>query len=211
MIEDYCTCDTGQCDYHEEVWAREIDEAYEDAIEQESHSEDLVYDGDLLVGEIIKQESGMICLATNYMLIVDIDCGEDIDRPLGTLFKWVNRNGGSFRVYKTKNGMRYFQTDIMYQGVNNSAVETLFALGSDPNYINLCKKGGRFMARLSPKLSNSEIERYFDDKKSKNPTDISVCHFMATVGLGLICSSLVDLIKIHDKKTQCDRVDLKLC
>lgn len=197
------------------IFSRELDDEtlesdiinfYEKALEQDSSSENLIYHRNLLISEIIKQESGMICLASKYMLIVDIDCGENTGQPLETLFRWVNRNGGSFRVYKTKNGMRYLQTDIIYQGVNSSALQILFDLGSDPNYINFCQKGGRFMARLSPKLSTSEIENYFTSTEA----DRSVCHFLATVGFEKITDALKQTIAIHDIKTLFIRNDLPL-
>ena len=150
----------------------------------------------------------MVCLATNYMLIADIDCGANIDRPLGDLVRWVNRHGGSFRVYKTKNGMRYLQTHILYQGINQSAFATLVALGSDPSYINFSRLGGRFMARLSPKLSPLEIERYF--QRAHEPPEIAVCHFLATVGQDKICSPLRESIALHDFQSRSLRSDLPL-
>ena len=91
-----------------------------------------LYSGDLLVSEIIKQQEKMYCLASPFLLIADLDCGDRIARPLSILSDYVNQNGGCFRTYKTKNGMRYLQTDVGYQGANQSAIQLLKSLGSDP-------------------------------------------------------------------------------
>ncbi|MGF1490484.1 MAG: hypothetical protein ACFBSE_25620 [Prochloraceae cyanobacterium] len=188
----------------------EDNDPYNEAIYQGSSVEDSIYsENDYLAGEIIKQESGMVCLASKYMLIADIDCGDKIDWHLSILKQWVVENGGSFRIYKTKNGMRYLQTDVMYQGVNNSAIETLTALGSDPNYINLSRKGGRFMARLSPKLSSEDIGEYFESVVCEDPK-IAVCHFIDTIGDGSISEILFNAVNYHDEQTSSEYKNLEL-
>ena len=121
---------------------------------QQSTIHHRLYSRDLLVSEIVKQQSKMYCLASTFLLIADIDCGDRIARPLSILSNYVNQNDGCFRTYKTKNGMRYFQTDIGYHGANKSAIELLKTLGSDPQYIRLCEVGKRFMARLTPKIDS---------------------------------------------------------
>ena len=87
----------------------------------------------------------MYCLASSFLLVADIDCGDRIARPLIILSNYVASSDTCFRTYKTKNGMRYLQTDIGYQGANKSAIEVLKALGSDPQYIYLCEIGKRFV------------------------------------------------------------------
>jgi hypothetical protein len=165
--------------------------------EQESIVKDYIYSGELLISEIRQQDSKMYVLASSYMLIADIDCGEDIVKPLKTLADFVSGNGGSFRVYKTKNGMRYLQTDLLYQGANKSAIATLEALGSDPKYVNWCKTGHCFMARLTPKIQPELALKYFIDRRNGLASDIAVCHFLKDVG-SVISPNLIESINLHD-------------
>ena len=171
---------------------------YDAALEQETKKINYFYSGDLLISEIIKQEERMFCLASYFMLIADIDCGDYIEPSLKKLTNFVNDNGGSFRVYKTKNGMRYFQTDLLYQGANKSAIETLKVLGSDEKYIKLCSLGKRFMARLTPKTEPDLALKYFDDITNGLVPQISICHFLKTIGTNEIAPCFTQSIETHD-------------
>lgn len=169
---------------------------------QQSTIEYRLYSGDLLVSEIIKQQEKMYCLASPFLLIADIDCGESIARPLSILSDYVNQNGGCFRTYKTKNGMRYLQTDVGYQGANQSAIQLLKALDSDPQYIYLCEIGKRFMARLTPKIDSRAALQYFDDLEQGKQPKIKVCHYLGTIGHLSTMPMLRESIELHDFVTQ---------
>lgn len=193
--------------YQEEDWDYYIPS---EILGQQSFVEHQLYSGDLLVSEIVKQQSKMYCLASSYLLIADIDCGDRIARPLSILSNYVSSRGGCFRIYKTKNGMRYLQTDIAYQGANKSAIEVLFALGSDPQYINLCQIGKRFMARLTPKLDSSSALQYFDDVAHGKKTTIKVCDYLGTIGRRSTMPMLRKSIELHDRLTQISSESLPL-
>lgn len=185
--------------YQEEDWDYYIPS---EILGQQSFVEHQLYSGDLLVSEIIKQQEKMYCLATSYLLIADIDCGDRIARPLSVLSDFVNKNGGCFRTYKTKNGMRYLQTDIAYQGANKSAIEVLKVLSSDPQYVHLCQVGKRFMARLTPKLDSSSALQYFDDLEQGKQPQMKVCNYLGTIGRRSSMPMLKESIKLHDRLTQ---------
>ena len=182
-----------QFEDHEEDWDWVNDAYYPDneednnyyyvaAVEQPSLCFDKIYQRELLISEILEQDKRMMVLATGFMLIADIDCGDDTAQPLKKLERFVAKNGGSFRVYKTKSGMRYLQTDIMYHGANRSAIATLEELGSDSDYVRLCGQGKRFMARLTPKIEPNQALMYFKDVKSCRSPKMAVCHYLKTVG-----------------------------
>ena len=169
---------------------------------QQSTIEQRLYSGDLLVSEIIKQQEKMYCLASSFLLIADIDCGDRITHPLSILSDYVNQNGGCFRTYKTKNGMRYLQTDVGYQGANQSAIQLLKALGSDPNYIHLCQVGKRFMARLTPKIDSRSALQYFEDLERGIYPQMKVCDYLGTIGRRSTMPMLRESIELHDFITQ---------
>jgi len=206
-IED----DDDDWDWVNDVYYREEEEDddddddyyYEAAISQPSLCFDRIYQGELLISEILEQDKRMMVLATGFMLIADIDCGDNVTEPLAKLERFVVQKGGSFRVYKTKNGMRYLQTDIMYHGANKSAIATLKELGSDPNYVRLCAGGKRFMARLTPKIEPNQALEYFEDLKSCRSPKTAVCHYLKTVGKENIINSLLMSLDIHDTVCQC--------
>ena len=141
-------------------------------------------------------------MASAFLLIADIDCGDRISRPLSILSNYVNQNGGCFRTYKTKNGMRYLQTDVGYQGANKSAIELLRKLGSDPNYIHLCEVGKRFMARLTPKIDSRSALRYFEDLERGIYPQMKVCNYLGTIGRRSTMPMLRESIELHDFITQ---------
>lgn len=167
-----------------------------------------VYSGDIVVAEVIKQEPDtnniLYCLATECMLIVDIDCGDEIDYFLGLLDCFVHKNGGTFRVYKTKNGMRYIQIDVAYFGVTKQTIKILTTLESDEEYIKMCRIGNRFMARVTPKISPVEVQKYYEEINTGHSPKIAVCKLIKTVGNQPYSEMLYHAIALHDLITQAD-------
>lgn len=183
---------------------------YEAALKQESLNIQSFHSGSLLISEILKQDDRMCVLASRYMLIADIDCGRNTLPYIKKLDKFVQNNGSSFRVYKTKNGMRYIQTDLLYQGANKSAIATLEELGSDSQYIKLCSVGKRFMARLTPKIAPELAIKYYEGFYDNSFADMAVTRFTKTVGKDEISFILSPSICYHDAITQAFRTSLKL-
>ena len=193
--------------YQEEDWDCYIPS---EILGQQSTIEHRLYSGDLLVSEIIKQSEKMYCLASGFLLIADIDCGDRIARPLSILSNYVSSHNGCFRTYKTKNGLRYLQTDVAYHGANQSAIEVLNALGSDPQYIHLCEVGKRFMARLTPKIESNLALQYFNDLERGEQPKMKVCHYLGTIGRRSTMPMLRESIEAHDLITQISLQDLPL-
>lgn len=216
MPPDYCYYDCFEScqDSCLEQWFQYDYEDYEcqysDVSLQESSNCTSIYSGDLLISEVLFQDLRMYVLASNYMLIADIDCGNNCEPYLNKLARFVDKNGGSFRVYKTLHGMRYLQTDLMYQGANKSAIATLKELGSDRSYIKLCAQGKRFMARLTPKIAPELATKYFTDRQNGSPSPMAVCHFLKTVGNGECLNSLRNSLYLHDAYTQSNKLELQL-
>lgn len=213
--ECYFQCRNGcmdalESEYHDYYSEEECAFYYEAATLQKSLNMTSFHSNGLLISEVLKQDGRMYVLASGWMLIADIDCGKNRRPYLKKLDKFVENNGGSFRVYLTKNGMRYIQTDLLYQGANKSAIATLKELGSDPQYVNLCSVGKRFMARLTPKLAGELAIKYYEDVNRNSPPLIAVTHFVKTVGTGEISNSLYPSVAYHDLITQANRRFLKL-
>ena len=193
--------------YQEEDWDYYIPSKI---LGQQSTVEHRLYSGDLLVSEIVKQQEKMYCLASAFLLIADIDCADRISRPLSILSNYANCHGGCFRTYKTKNGMRYLQTDFGYQGANQSAIVLLKALSSDYKYIRLCEVGKRFMARLTPKIDSKAALQYFEDLEQGKQPQMKVCHYLGTIGRRSTMPMLRKSIELHDFITQISLKDVPL-
>lgn len=199
-------------DYCDRYYVDDYDDEYdvEGIIAQPTEIERTIYSGQLLISEIILQDNRMYCLASAYLLIADIDCGDRTKEPLKILTAYVEQNGGSFRVYKTLNGMRYLQTDVGYARVNNSAIATLQALGSDQDYVKLSQAGKRFMARLTPKLDSTLALKYFEQFQRGIFPDCRVTNYLKTIGTGEINPLLKESVTLHDRITQAHQSHLPL-
>lgn len=198
-------------DYYDEEDCFDWEQYDYSAAEHQTEILTKYYAGEELISELIQQthvEPNYFCLATRFILIADIDCGDKIDVPLQILENHVETFGGSFRVYKTKNGMRYLQTDVLYHGCNKQAVSVLRTLGSDEKYIRWCVAGNQFMARIAPKLENSSD--YYQKRIDGVNLNIAICHFMKTVGNDKIASMLEQSIQVHDYMTQAFYTELPL-
>ena len=158
----------------------EYNDEYEGDPEDNINFLDSIFVSNMKISEIVRRKDGYTALASKHMLIVDIDCGDFIDYHLDLLKIHVDEKKDTFRIYKTLNGMRYIQTNLIYQGVNNSAINILKFLESDPKYIDFCEKDGRFMARLTPKLETRGMLDYYyailDDKDS----NVRICDYLGS-------------------------------
>ena len=99
----------------------------------------------------------------------------------------------------------------MYHGANKSAIATLKALGSDPNYVELCNRGKRFMARLTPKIEPERALKYFEEVKNYGSPEIAVCRYLKRVGRENTARPLKSTLNTHDFLTQscCSKFELK--
>lgn len=179
----------------------------EESIVQRISLNRFIYSGDLLVFKAVRDER-MIALESKCMLIVDIDCGDEVDTPINTLRAYAIENPGNYRVYKTQGGLRYIQTDCLYHGVNKPAIAALQALGSDDKYISMCLKTESFMARLTPKFSDAERrQNYINEMEDFQDSQIAVCKHLCTIGTASILDVLFDALHIHDYCTKAHKAD----
>ncbi len=152
-------------------------------------SESITYQG-REISRIVKQSSKncQVSLASQHMFIADIDC-DNIQKPLERLSAFADRKGGFYKVYKTKNGLRYIRTDIIYPSAH-SALQDLEDLGADPNYITLCQFTGHFWARLTPKIEPELALKFYEDiKAGREPDRVNI----------VVCRHLKDEFHSHDR------------
>lgn len=161
-----------------------------------------IYFNDWKVYELVVRKNFYTAIASKCVLIADIDCGDNIEKPLEVLQKFVQTSNACFYVYKTKNGMRYIQTDCMYTSVNRSAINVLEALGSDRKYIDYCWKDGRFMARVTPKLDSEAMEIYYHKAIFNESRNCRICSkigvYKSLTAIEMVDSRVLTLCHRHD-------------
>ena len=206
------TQSTYQADYEDE-YAYYQDEEFQDE-EQESkiNLARKIYQDDLLVLRIVK-DCRMKAIESHCMMIVDVDvdCEIQTEKYVDILREYQSVKGGSYRVYKTRGGLRYIRTDILFQGANKSALSILQSLHSDNKYIDMCSKTKTFMARITPKFDDAkQRKQYLDESEQGYESNIAVTKYLETVGDGNVLSILKDVIAIHDFYTKADSSNCKL-
>ena len=201
--EDYC--------YDEDNEDNEDNEDDEGYIPPLARS---IYFNDWKIYELVVRKNFYTAIASSNVLIADIDCGNNVKEHLKVLRKFVNANDACFYVYKTKNGMRYIQTDCMYTNVNRSAIEVLEFLGSDRKYIDFCRQDGRFMARVTPKLNSNVMEAYYHLAVLNQPRDCRTCSkigiYKALTTIEIVDERVFSLCNRHDLLCNVEKVDLPL-
>lgn len=207
-------------DYSEDNYWEDDDEDYYCYDEYDNYEDDdfdspglmsSLYDNELLICSFVQRENGYTALASQHVLIADIDCQDNVNEPLHLLRQYTEKTDSCFAVYKTLNGMRYIQLDCIYQNVNRSAIETLNFLGSDPKYVDFCRKDGRFMARVTPKSDTEEMKQYLSDIVRGKADIVKICNFVFYVGNISKISSFTELfIKKHDYLTNTNALELPL-
>lgn len=175
-IEDWDEYDCMDVDYEEDYYCYEDD--YNFSCEEDEDIEEESSLPGIKIYSLVLTTDNWYILASEHMLIADVDCADVVEPELNRLQDFVNQNGGCFKVYKTLNGLRYIQTDLLYQKVNKGAIDTLLKLNSDPKYIKMCEKEGQFRARLTPKLSQNDRNKYLLDLGTDKEMKVRVCDFL---------------------------------
>ena len=178
------------------------DNYYEDDDEIKPGLLDSHYYNQLLICSSVQRINGYTALASQHILIADIDCGNDIKKPLQILEEYVSKNNACFKAYKTLNGMRYIQLDTIYQTVNRSAIDTLKYLGSDPKYIEFCRVDERFMARVTPKTNSEGMKKYLSQVIRELKTEVKTSKAICCMGDTTKIDPATDIfVTIHDRLT----------
>ena len=174
---------------------------------------------------------GCDVLNTERTMFVDIDLAEAskpgvIGRLLGQkatdpegealtrVAAWVRRNPDwSFRVYRTKGGLRLMATSGHV--APGDAEGVMNALGADPMYVQLCRSQQSYRARLTPKpwrldlrrpgewpFADMDAERRFQEWKGeydRKRKGYATCRFLRSLGKP---GGPEPIIALHDSRTQ---------
>ncbi|MEO1035269.1 MAG: hypothetical protein AAFX44_06910 [Pseudomonadota bacterium] len=134
----------------------------------------------------------------------------------------------SLRVYRTPNGLRILAMHAVFDPVGDDALAFLRAVGSDKNYVRMCRNQRCFRARVSPKPWRIDIahikprpgvwpirpermaerESWVDDYERKS-RDYASCRYVSTVGMSHSDRRCEDVCRLHDELCRSDR-DLPL-
>lgn len=134
--------------------------------------------------------------------------------------EWAARNPDhSFRLYRTKEGLRLLFTDRLYSPTGDETARILSELKTDPMYVTLTRKQECFRARLTSKpwrcgISNppnsfpwegpeGEAEyRKWEDAYSLRDAGFKVCELIREFGFPADIESLKTIVDIHDRETR---------
>jgi hypothetical protein len=124
--------------------------------------------------------------------------------------------GWALRIYRTPAGLRILVTHQPFDPID-PVVQTFFAaVGTDPQYVRMCRSQQCFRARVSPKPWRIGIGRHIrggvwpvrPEKLPKRTewianfeaaaTRFAECEFVESVGSGLVHSEVARVVKLHD-------------
>jgi hypothetical protein len=129
-----------------------------------------------------------------------------------------SRSGWSFRLYRTKGGLRVLVTSRLVQAESSERQTWLESIGSDPLYRRLCVSQKSFRARLTPKpwranFHDPRVRFPYDTPKAQQTIEkwllkyrehnkgFAVCEFIENVGSSAQIPELSALITLHDTRT----------
>lgn len=128
---------------------------------------------------------------------------------------------GSFRVYRTAAGYRVLGVDREYAPESSDTLDIMSRVGSDPNYIQLCKVQKSFRARLTPKpwrcgtpnppgqfpRTDPFIEARFRDWLPGYEAACeghATCALLETIGDAPVADAVRPVLQLHDRMTRAD-------
>ncbi|WP_088892382.1 hypothetical protein [Leptolyngbya ohadii] len=123
-----------------------------------------------------------------------------------------------FRVYKTRNGLRYLCTTQTFDPLEQTTHRIMESLYVDPLYLKLCKFQATFRARLTPKPwrvePGEDTQQFIYDRVTGTvlPTcnRYSVCHLIEILGQQEILPQFEPIIEQHDSYCRVSRLGLEL-
>lgn len=136
---------------------------------------------------------------------------------LGGIQNWAAHNPGrTFRLYRTKAGLRLLFTDKLYEPKSSETAALLASVGSDPMYQLLTQKQESFRARLTPKpwrcdfynppnqypWSDSQSEaafRAWEREYKQSCAGYKTCELVEEVGLPSGLEEIGMITELHDK------------
>lgn len=135
----------------------------------------------------------------------------------------------SVRLYRTPNGLRLLATHQTFQP-DCSKVQEFFAhIGADPIYVQMCLRQNCFRARLTAKPWRMGIEARMNQRRGwpiepqqreyrqqwvrdydQRTQKFAACHFIESIGAGVIAPELAPIIDLHDRESQAMRSELEM-
>lgn len=196
---------------------------------------EVFYDGQRQA-TITRNRYGCLVLNANNLLIVDVDivvprqsdnedCASSCQvaiserQAISALQVLVEQFPQlSFRVYRTRNGLRYFCTTRKFDPTYNQTQRLMQNLYADPLYMCLCKFQATFRARLTPKPWRVEVDeaaaRFVYDRITgivlPEWRSYAVCHLIEIIGQQTTLPEFEKVIQIHDFFCRVDQLDLEL-
>ncbi len=140
-----------------------------------------------------------------------------IQTTIGEVNQWADHNPDrSFRLYRTKEGLRLLFTDRLYNPTADETSAILSELKADPLYVTLTRKQECFRARLtskpwrcgSPRPPSSfpwdspEAEaafREWEDVYTKRDAKYKVCELINEFGSPADISEFRMIVDVHDR------------
>lgn len=194
------------------------------------------------IGVITRNRYGALILNSAAVLFADIDFPESKGRGAGgggmlkKLFgkksdepvmdaatmtlhhvkNWASANPGrTFRIYRTKAGLRLLFTDRLYQPTAPETDQLLQAVGTDPMYRLLTTKQDSFRARLTPKPwrcgygappthfpfldPRAELEyRQWEQAYAQKAAAYKTCELIEVVGADTTIEDIHSTVMVHD-------------
>ncbi len=189
------------------------------------------------IAVISRNAYGSLVLNVTCVMIVDIDIESTIKQPgmIARLFgaktksidavlasklehvrRWQNQHPDyAFRLYRTAAGLRAIVSNRIFESIDDSTLQTMTELDSDPLYRDLCKSQKCFRARLTPKpwrvgwkppverfpFASEQRERTFNQwyetycQRAKN---WAVCEFQEWIGPTQPHPIAQQIIDLHD-------------
>ena len=135
----------------------------------------------------------------------------------------------SVRLYRTPNGLRLLATHQTFQP-DCPQVQDFFAhIGADPIYVQMCLRQNCFRARLTAKPWRIGIETRMNQRRGwpiepaqrefhqqwvrdyeQRAQQFAACHFIESMGAGVIDPNLAPIVDLHDRESQALRSELKM-
>jgi hypothetical protein len=147
-----------------------------------------------------------------------------VDDTVREVESWARENPAhSFRLYRTKEGLRLLFTDREYEPNSAETEEILAGLKADPLYVKLTRKQECFRARLTAKPWRCGMTRppcrypWLDDQAeasyrkweaaySERDAEYRTCKFLIAFGGVADSPAITTIVGLHDRMTRIEEV-----
>lgn len=142
------------------------------------------------------------------------------EEATGKVRQWAESNPGrSFRLYRTKEGLRLLFTGKLFEPASGETASILSGLGADPLYVKLTQKQECFRARLTSKPwrcgslkppnsfpwespAEEKAYRQWEEAYTRLDGKFKVCELVEEFGGPCDVAELKNIVDIHDRGTR---------